>query len=361
MASQSVTADDGPIEVLPIHFDVPEHYIPLHTFIETARETEAIIAALNQRWFGGDLQYRVVVLPPKEGTFLAYLGITIAAVGTATWAFLQSKPGEEFIRELTGYDFKELMGLAGRKVRESVLHKPPVEKPKDAVAEIPTSEQPTKLKQEGVEEQKVVASIVVIETTRKFLMTDVEQLRRSGLGPESFQEGYEARNAFYRACAEEKEIRALGFDETKNFSVKRSDFARLQVSVEQREDVPVQENPTVELATLTVSSPNWDRGDSKRQWRGKEASGVWRNFQVGDEGFWAITGKDQLNLHGQDTIKVQWAYHGTGKQRRNFKVLKVLEYNGEVLAAPLGQNALDAILGPHSMDSAGQDDLFGKP
>lgn len=73
MERESLTPDDGAIEVLPIHFDVPEHFIPLSTFIETARETEAIINALNQRLFHGELNYRVVVIPPKEGSFLAYL------------------------------------------------------------------------------------------------------------------------------------------------------------------------------------------------------------------------------------------------------------------------------------------------
>lgn len=359
MASEVVFPDDGTIEVLPIHFDVPEHYIPLNTFIETARETEAIIQALNERWFRGELEYRIVVVPPKEGSFLAYLGITIATVGAATWAFLQSDPGKEFIRELTGHEFKDLMGLAGRKVRERVLKKPPVEKSKEVVDQS-SQEEPAKLKDVFAEEQKLATSIVVIETTRKFLVTDVSELRRTGLTPETFQEGFEARNEFYRACADEKEIRAVGFDETDNFPIKRRDFARLQVSVEPREAQLVADIPTVEITSLTVSSPNWDRGDSKRQWRGKEPNGIWRNFQVSDESFWALASKDQLNLHGQDTMKVQWSYLGEGKQRKSFKVLKVLEYNGEELSEPLDENALDAILGPHALDSIGQTDLFAK-
>lgn len=358
MARELLTPDDGAIEVLPIHFDVPEHYIPLSTFIETARETEAIIEALNQRWFSGELKYRVVVVPPKEGSFLAYLGLAVVAVGGAAWTFLRSEPGDAFLKELTGHNFTDLMGEAGRKVREHVLKKPPIVKEETTAAEEQKAPEAVALQAEAAE-QKVAAAIVVIESTRTFLVTDANKLRRAGLGPETFPEGFEARNEFYRACAEEKEIRAVGFDESQEFPIKRSDFARLQVSVEPREAIEVEDPPTVEITTLTVSSPNWARDDPKRQWRGKEASGVWRNFKVSDEGFWSLFTKEQLNLHGQDTMKVQWSYRGSGKQRRSFEVHKVLEYNGEALADPLDENALNTIIGPHTRGDVGQDDLFG--
>ena len=359
MARELLTPDDGAIEVLPIHFDVPEHYIPLNTFIETARETEAIIEALNQRWFGGELKYRVVVVPPKEGSFLAFLGLAVVAVGGAAWTFLRSEPGDAFLKELTGHNFTDLMGIAGRKVREHVLKMPPIAKEETPAVEEQKATEAVPFQAEAAE-QKMAAAIVVIESTKTFLVTDADQLRRAGLGPETFQEGFEARNEFYRACAEEKEIRAVGFDESEEFPIKRSDFARLQVSVEPREAIEVEDPPTVEITTLTVSSPNWARDDSKRQWRGKEASGLWRNFKVSDEGFWSLASKDQLVLHGQDTMKVQWSYRGSGKQRRSFEVHKVLEYNGETLADPLDDNALNTIIGPHTRGDVGQDDLFGK-
>jgi hypothetical protein len=335
---------------------VPEHYIPLDTFIETARETEAIIAALNERRFGGAVSYRVVVVPPREGTFLAYLGVTVATIGGAAWVFLQSEPGDAFLRELTGHNFKELMGIAGRKVRERILNKPPVARPTEVASESnaldvavpgPTAE------------ERLATSIIVVETTRTFLMTDADKLHRSGLNPETFQEGFEARNRFYRACAEESKIRALGFDHTNEFPIKRKDFARLQVPIEAYGDVAVAETTTVDTTTLTVSSPNWDRGDRKRHWRGREPNGGLRYFQVADEGFWALASNDRLNLRGRDVMKVQWAYDQSGKQRRNFRVLKVLEYNGEVLAERLDENALNAILGPHSGEIGDHQDLFG--
>jgi hypothetical protein len=252
------------------------------------------------------------------------------------------------------------MGLAGRKARERILKKPPIEKPKEVVADNSSLDRPAKETLGEAEEERIAASMVVIETTRMFLMTDADKLRRSGLSPETFQEGFEARNGFYRACANEKEIRALGFDETKDFPIKRKDFARLQVPVELRGDIQTAETTIVETTTLTVSSPNWDRADRKRQWRGREPNGGWRNFQVADEGFWALASNNQLSLHGQDAMKVQWASDRSGKQRRNFRVLKVLEYNREVLAEPLDENALNAMVGPHSRDRGYQQELFRK-
>lgn len=237
---QLVTPEDGTIEVLPIHFDVPEHYIPLRTFIDTASHAEEIVASLNAEWFAGELDYEVVVIPPKP------------------------------------------------------------------------------------------------------------------------RETYEARNEFYQACWQEKELRAIGFDESNQFPIDRKDFARLQVPLEPRDEVPEVEPSTVQLTSVTVTSPNWDRRDATRTWRGKDASGKYRYFKANDESFWALADANGLNLQGLDTKKVQWAFQGRGRQAKNFRVLRGLDYNGHHLADPYEDAALDGILGAHTKSGSNQDDLFGR-
>jgi hypothetical protein len=116
MASGLIILDDSTINVLPIHFDVPEHYIPLKTFIVTAARTETIIGAVNADWFGGKLEYEVVVIPPTPSPLLLGLGIVVSAVSVATWSFLHSDVGKAFIKGLTGEEPKHWAEKAGEQL-----------------------------------------------------------------------------------------------------------------------------------------------------------------------------------------------------------------------------------------------------
>ena len=111
---------------------------------------------------------------------------------------------------------------------------------------------------------------------------------------------------------------------------------------------------------MTVTSPNWDRRDASRTWRGKDASGKYRFFKVNDGAFWTLAEADRLNLRGLDVMKVQWAFQGSGRQAKNFRVLRVLEYNGDQLAEPYDAAALEGMLGLHQKAFSDQDDLFGR-
>jgi hypothetical protein len=142
-------------------------------------------------------------------------------------------------------------------------------------------------------------------------------------------------------------------------SMRPTSFVRLQVQLEPREDASVVEPSTVDVTTIVVTSPNWDRRDASRTWRGKDASGRYRFFKVNDEAFWAHAEDDRLSLRGLDVMKVQWAFQGHGRQVSNFRVLRVLEYNGEHLAEPYDDAALEGILGPHQKHGSNQEDLFG--
>lgn len=44
-------------QLLPIHFDLPRHVIPLRTFVETAENASQIAEVINQELFGGAFVY----------------------------------------------------------------------------------------------------------------------------------------------------------------------------------------------------------------------------------------------------------------------------------------------------------------
>ncbi len=355
MADQLVVPEDGAIEVLPIHFDVPNHYIPLKTFIQTANQAEGVVASLNTEWFAGELEYEVVVVPPRPGSLLVGLGVAVVTITVAGWKFLHSEIGKAFVCGLTGKEPAHWAKHIGERIRSTVSSEHIAEELTD-VPKLEANDEESA----PPEIRNTSTSIILVESTKAILTKDAGELRRVGVDPEHFREALEARNEFYRACWEEDELRAIGFDETDTFPISRKDFVQLQVPLGPREETLEEEPSTVEITMVTVSSPNWDRGDASRMWRGKDATGRYRNFKMTDEGFWSLATQDQLVLHGQDTMKVQWAFQGDGAKRKNYRVLRVLEYNGEHLSDPLDGDALDAILGPYRAGEEDQDDLFGQ-
>jgi hypothetical protein len=110
----------------------------------------------------------------------------------------------------------------------------------------------------------------------------------------------------------------------------------------------------VGIVMLKVTSPNWDKDDKQRQWKGRDEKGRDRFFRIDDEEFWALVQGEKLNPLIIDTMKVQWAF--LGEQQRSARVLRVLEYNGEVLGEPLDS----ALLGLHQQPTDNEDDLFGR-
>ena len=340
MADISSTSKPRRSSPLVIHFDVPGHQIPLSIFITTAQQADAIVRSLSQSLFDGQLRYQVLVLPPEEGTFLSRLGIVLLAGWGAIWTFTESDIGKAFIKGLTNEEPAYWAEAAGREVREAILSED--EDPK-AVKNAVQCEFGEKL---------------IAEATKAFLERDAAQLRNAGITVSKFRNAYAARNTFYEACLSLEELRAIGFTEAPQFPVPRTDFSKMQVALPPEDDA--DEPWSVGIVDLKVTSPNWDREDRQRQWKGKDAQDRERYFRIEDESFWTLVQADDLSTHIIDTIKVQWAYRGRIEAPKNCRVLRVLEFNGKKLAEPLSQDALSAIVSNFQTEAkdVAQADLF---
>jgi hypothetical protein len=336
------------VGILPIHFEVPRHYLPLSTFIETASQTRAIIEDFNRELFDGGLSYELFVLPPLEGSFKSRLGIAVGAGAGLVVTFVNSDVGSAFIEGLTKHNSEYWAEAAGDFVRTRVVE--------GELQHIQEHLAPTK----DDEGQCRVATSVLIEATKSFLQTDYASLRKVGITAQKYRDAFEARNEFYKACVINTEIEALGFDDTEDFPIKRRNFAELQVALQPREEQASLVSWEVEILILKVTSPNWDREDKQRHWKARDSKERERYFKIEDEQFWALVQRKNLNPHIVDVIKVQWAYNREGNQKRNFRVLRVLEYNDQKLAEPLDDNALRAVLGFYDVASIDMLDLFNR-
>lgn len=221
---------------------------------------------------------------------------------------------------------------------------------------------PTPAIQERMECQ--TGALIVSEATKSFLQKDISELNKIGIRPRQFREEFEARNKFYEACSADRNVKGIGFSDSNEFPIKRSDFGRLHVALPPKEKVLEEVPWHVATDTVTVTSPNWERGDQQRQWKGRDSSGHDRLFRIEDEDFWRLVAHQSLKPHIFDTMKVQWAFHSEGGRVKDTRVLRVLAYNESTLATPLDRNALDAILGRHNdlgdRSGGSESDLFGR-
>lgn len=162
------------IEIIPIHFDVPAHQIPLSTFIRTAEQTEAVIRSFNRQLFDGKLRYELFVLPPEEGTFLSRLGLVVLAGWGTVWSFTESDIGKAFIKGLTTHEPAYWAEMAGTSLRQQIVN--PAQ---GAEMGRSTDEQAIKCKYEAV---------IVAAATKSFLQKDVAELEAVGVAPRKFRD-----------------------------------------------------------------------------------------------------------------------------------------------------------------------------
>jgi hypothetical protein len=131
MTGDEKNPERGVIEIIPIHFDVPGHEIPLSTFIRTAEQTAAIIWSFNREFFEGKLRYDLFVLPPEQGTFKSKLGIVLLAGWGVVWSFTESDIGKALIKELTTHEPSYWAEMIGADIRKQLIEPSGHVAPKD--------------------------------------------------------------------------------------------------------------------------------------------------------------------------------------------------------------------------------------
>lgn len=317
---------------------MPGHALPLETFVSTSEQAEAIIDSFNRELFGGQLRIQIDVLPPEEGSFLTRLRIVMLGGFGLVWLFSESDIGKAFIRGLTDHEPAYWAEIVGRTAKANL---------DDAL--LPEAQ--------GHSLETECESLILGTMTRSFLEKDAQALERVGVSIPRFREAYEARNSFYEACQATEGLRAIGFREEPLFPIDRAAFSRLQVVLPPPTEEP--EPPwQVDTFVFRVTSPNWDREDRSRQWKARDGQRRERYFRIEDEEFWERVRNGTIETHILDQMKVQMAFQGAADQPRNCRVLRVLEFNGTELAAPLDDNSLVAQLGRLERVSSEQGSLF---
>jgi hypothetical protein len=341
---------DGRSDRLNIHFDVSEHYLKLDTFIKTAESARKVIAALDETFFNGSLEYELIVLPPAEGTFLSKLALWVSGGTAAVFGFLNTDVGSAYVKGFTGRtpaDWAQSFGRDHRDFIDSALDKSDASKEGETsfdVVEGPP--EPFPISADHVCKK---AAEIVVAMTRGILEKSPDELQTVGMEVGTLPDAADARADFYAACIEDRDVKRVGFTSEDDFPIPRSSFPERAQKPARN---PKDEDPpewSVAIESIYVTSPNWDKEDQKsRHWKGKDQIRRDCYFVIEDAEFWHHVKNKALHVEVLDNLKVQWAFQSVDGRSKNRRVLRVLEFNGDRLAYPLPPEAVRAILGQYS-------------
>lgn len=330
----SLDSAGRPIVSFPIFYDVPHHSLALETFVATSTEFSNLIEAFNRELFEGQLQYKVYVLPPEAGSFGQRLGVAVIAGGSfLSGAIFDSSIGEVskgFIEGVVGHSLqdwgRELGQNTQRAIQDWIVSDEALE------ADAPVVEESFK--------DRMIASCALTSLSERFLEQPTASIRSTGIDPQDFPGSFLAKNGFYDACEVNPSIRGLGFDESPTFPIRREDFQR-RVTPIRKED---EEDWKFEAVRLFVTSPNWDRADRQRGWKGRDTKGSYLFFQLMDQKFWKRFDNGEVNSQNIDEVVGQVAYKTLKGRKLNRIMLNVISYNDEHYSQELTEAELRTIL-----------------
>jgi hypothetical protein len=163
-----------------------------------------------------------------------------------------------------------------------------------------------------------------------------------------------AKRKFYDACRDVPDLKGIGFSRSLKFPIKRGDFERIsKISESTGAD---QWKVTIE--NIVSNSPNWDRLDKSRSWKGLDQDGHSRFFTIRDEIFWEMVFRRKLKTRIADSMKVQWAYKQGPNGPKNHIVLRVLEFNGVKISPRMPDREIRIILDSFTTVENLQSSLF---
>lgn len=322
-----------------LHFNVPNHQIDLKTFLSTATEVQNVFDALNNDLFGGAIEAKLILVPPEEGTFLGKIKIITVSGGVFLFAFLHSPVGEAYVEGLTGQTpqhWAKALGEYNRSLVEKSL-------------------------QEQSEADEGLEDLLLVEFVKGVLSKNNQELQNISPTETTLNDAMIARSSFYDACLSDREVSAVGFDPSENFPINRQDFPVLARRPEAQAVEETRLEWHIRVEKLFVTSPNWDRATQQvRKWKGKDADLRDCLFIIDDDLFWNHVKFHNLKVDILDELKVQWVFQIREQKIINRKVVRVLEYNGDIISEQLPladvRNYIQSI--DHQISSDEQRDLF---
>ncbi|QBY01902.1 hypothetical protein E2K80_15175 [Rhodophyticola sp. CCM32] len=337
MRIQTIDGGGRPITVFPVFYDVPQNSLSLETFVATATDFSKLIESFNQEIFGGQIQYKIYVLPPEAGSFGQKLGVVVIAGVSAVVGAISSSVigdfGKGFVEGVVGQPLEEWGEEVGSAVRYAIREWHESD-----------GDQTQALEQDQRQmEQGLIACGALTSLGQHFLTQTTEEFRSAGLDVNNFPSAFEAKSDFYKACELNPQISGVGFSDFPEFPIRREEFQRRVTPIKRDDD----EDWKFENVKFFVTSPNWDQMDRQRGWKGRDARGGIAFFQIYDPGFWTRYDEGRVNSQNIDEVVGQIAYQMINGRQKGRIMLNVVSFNDTPYSPELSEIELRLRLEEH--------------
>jgi hypothetical protein len=320
--------------VVALHFDVPEHSLPLNEFITSAQAIKNIISDFDGELFEGKLRPEFYVLPPHKGGLIEALGIVLASGVTVSgimWAFINSDVGKAYIKGLTGKEPTQFAKELGEEHRDLFS------------SDSGSTGQKYSYKNKLI---AVLLTYILAQMVMGFIEKEPLVLDEIGVTKKKHRVAYQAKNSLIQSCINNPNVNGLGFSESHIFPISRQDFEKHIVDFPPDDDEDIKW--IADACDVKVNSPNWKR-EGKRQWQGDTDKFQELNFSIEDEAFWKHVEIKDIQPDINDNIRVQWVHPNAGEKKpANIRVLKVLSFNGRDISTALSDEQIGKIIGEFS-------------
>lgn len=274
--------------LLPVHFDVPEHYFDAKDYLKLLKSFDDSLTAINNSLFNGELNCHLLVYRNDDGSFKTFLAV-LATVWTL-YSIEDSNLVSGFIKGLTGYeiDYSEIGEEAGLWLRDII--KAIYEKTLDELLEII----PKEINLDGA---------------------------------------IKAKSDFYKMCLGNVKIKGVGFDDSEGFSIKRNRFTS-HISKDRIRNLDSEFTLHDVVITSSVNVNNVDN-----QWKlrdvesKKKISAYMRDGEFKDKflnGFYPLKKSNNDDLL-KVLIEQKWEMKNGEKTKVEQCIHSVYEFNGEFI------------------------------
>jgi len=333
--------------LIPILFNVPEHYVRVETFVASAEATQRVVQAFSSEIFGNNLTIDLVVVAPEPGSLrqilkvsikiAKYSGITIGGAWAIIFSAIQALEtdfGKAAVEGFTGQSPSEIAREFAQKISDT-----------RAVDE---NEDLEPFVEDGAtREVCVLLGKLLSQMSSRALASPRQDLDRSNISPELKFELADAQADVFEACMSDDLVKSIEFEDSGAPPIPRSDFVLRAVHPPrpEREIEPAGEW-LVSVESVIVTSPNFVFEEQEsRKWKGRTLDGRSLLFTIDDQEFWSKSHRRELKFTENTILNVQMAtrvHKGKTKEIRAVRVLKIDDLD---IGRPLDENALTAILG----------------
>lgn len=340
--------------LIPIVFNVPEHFVRVETFVASAEAAQKVVQAFSRQIFGDRIVVDVVVVAPEPGSLRQILKVSIK-IGKYTgysvggvWAVifsiiqaLETDVGKAAVEGFTGQSPSEIVKEAAEKIASSK-------------EEELDEEQGPLLQEKATKEVCGLLGEILSQMSSRALALPKEQLYGFELPPELEFELADAQADVFEACLGDDLVKSIEFEDSGVPPIQRSDFALRALRpprVEKEDDT--EGAWAVSFETIVVTSPNFAVEEQEnRKWKGRSQDGRPLMFTIDDQEFWSKSHRKELKFTEDTVLTVQMATRLRKGKAKELRAVRILKIDDLEIGLPLDENALSAILGSLARPSA---------